>query len=74
MQGIWCGIHGVCTAATMDVDIDESRQQNISIRRNIRGGRIAAYMRDDAIRYSNCHTRKDALWRHRKCGIQSRHR
>jgi hypothetical protein len=73
-KGIGRGIHGVCTASAMYMDINKAGKQHIRMNRDhvMRG--VTTDMGDDAIRDTNRHAREDALWGYRKCGIQSCHR
>jgi hypothetical protein len=49
-QSCWCSIHGVCTAATVDMDIHKAWKQHIGIVWHVATGGITAYVGDDAIR------------------------
>jgi hypothetical protein len=73
-KGIGRGIHSVRATAAMDMDIDKARKQHIGILRNHVMREVTTDVGDDAIRDTNRHTREDALWGYRKCGIQGCHR
>jgi hypothetical protein len=73
-KGIGRGIHGVCTATAMDMDINKAGKQHIRINWDSVMRGVTTDMGDDAIRDTNRHARKDALWGYRKCGIQGCHR